>query len=249
MSTAPTNPLSHHPKALAVLSRLHALSIEQEKARGARGKHFPKLSNFGPFSDDADLANPSDFVEELVALDEDKAQAMYMILRAMGAMRVVEAGTSYGVSLIYLLCAVIDNAKNAKVDRLPPLVIGTELEPAKVSKALSHVQEAFDGRTPEILNLLQGDLLETIPALALPDSSVDALLLDIWAPLALPVLKMMLPKLRKGAVVFLDNSISSVERYKDVLEFLRSGDDETRMFKSISLPFDGGFEMCVYEGN
>ncbi|THU91340.1 hypothetical protein K435DRAFT_674297 [Dendrothele bispora CBS 962.96] len=267
-TAADTNPspLSHHPRALAVLSRLHALSLQQERAKGARGKHFP-IGESSPGSTansnvQIDFSDAGDFVEELVALDEDKARAMYMMLRAMGATRVVEAGTSFGVSLIYLLCAVADNAKKSVGEfendssasghnnLHPPLVVGTELEPTKAAKALSHVREAFDGDIPELLNLLQGNLLETIPALSLPDKSIDALLLDIWAPLALPVLKIMLPKLRRGAVVFLDNSVSAAERYKDVLGFLKSvkEDNGSSRFKCISLPYDGGFEMCVYEG-
>ncbi|KAF5350391.1 hypothetical protein D9758_012459 [Tetrapyrgos nigripes] len=263
------NPISHHSSAYSVLSHLHALSLSQERGKGNRGKHFPRLPGFEHLPGDARLGSTEEFVEELVALDEDKALAVYMILRGMGARRVVEAGTSYGVSLIYLLCAVLDNITGETPDaygsgsNLPPLVVGTELEPAKVAKALAHVKEAFPLSThdperycqvPQILNLLQGDLLQTIPSFfestSLPDQSIDALLLDIWAPLARPMLELILPKLRRGAVVFLDNSMSSRDRYKDILEFLKGTEDSEgrRLFKCVTLPFEGGLEMCIYEG-
>lgn len=155
----------------------------------------------------------------------------------------VLAGTSYGVSLLWLLAAVKANVESdlSSNSKHPPLVIGTEYEPAKAKIALSHVGEAF-GSTPTFLNLLQGDILQTIPAANFEDESIDALLLDIWSELALPTLKNLLPKLRRGAVVWADNTITSAERYEELLTFLR-GDHG---FVCTTLPFSGGLEMCVY---
>eukprot|EP01113_Clastostelium_recurvatum_P025509 TRINITY_DN3068_c0_g1_i2.p1 TRINITY_DN3068_c0_g1~~TRINITY_DN3068_c0_g1_i2.p1 ORF type:complete len:245 (-),score=48.25 TRINITY_DN3068_c0_g1_i2:256-969(-) len=225
------HPLSSQPGVQVVLDRLHAASLQQEQAANARLSHFPKDAN------DVNV-----FAEQLVALDEDKARAMYLILRTMGARRVVEAGTSYGVSLIWVLSAVNANLAISSTSPFPPLVIGTENEPAKAAKALAHVQEAF-GTIPPSLTLLEGDILHTIPAANLPDRSIDALLLDIWAPLALPTLTNLLPKLRIGAAVFIDNSGASEGRYKDLFEFLRKPDNG---FVMTTLPYSGGFELCIY---
>jgi len=105
------------------------------------------------------------------------------------------AGTSYGVSLLWLLAAVTDNLKDntARSTNFPPLVIGTEKEPSKVKKALSHVEEAFEGNIPACLQILEGDLLKNLAEANITDESIDALLLDIWAPLSLPTLKILLP--------------------------------------------------------
>ncbi|KAJ7222968.1 putative O-methyltransferase, partial [Mycena rebaudengoi] len=225
----PPHVLSHRPALVAVLGRLHAASLAQEHALSAKHDHFPK--------------NPTDtvlFKEQLVALDEDKARDMYLILRAAGAKRVVEAGTSYGVSLLWLLAAVLDNERVSPSPlSSPPLVIGTENEPQKAALALEHVAEAFGPERPAPLNLLQGDLLQTLPALNLADRSIDALLLDIWAELALPTFKILLPKLRIGATVFIDNTAVSAERYR---ELPGSG------FSSSTLPHSGGFDLAVYVG-
>src|SRR5262249_22111073 len=43
--------------------------------------------------------------DKLVALDRDKAEFCYQICRALRARRVVEAGTSFGVSTIFLAAA------------------------------------------------------------------------------------------------------------------------------------------------
>jgi len=233
---SPPHPLASQPRLRAVLDRLHAISLEQERALSARHSHFPKAPE-----------DNSLFQEQMVALDEDKAKAMYLILRMMGARRVVEAGTSYGVSLLWILASVLSNDRLARlsdvVPSLPALVIGTEKEPSKAAHALAHVREAF-GELPAALTLLEGDLLLTLPAANIPDRSIDALLVDIWAPVALPTLKILLAKLRVGAVVFIDNTDASKERYAELLGFLRGG---TR-FECTTLPYLGGFDVCVYTG-
>jgi len=229
------HPLAHRPQLQALLEQLHAISLTQEKELDARHIHFPKTA-------DDQLV----FQEQLVALDEDKARAMYCILRAMGATRVVEAGTSHGVSLLWILAAVLDNvaAKSAAANTHPPLVIGTENEPTKAQHCLNHVQKGFGSFPPELF-LLQGDILETLPAANLPDRSIDVLLLDIWADLALPTLKTLLPKFRVGAIVLCDNTTASAERYRELLMFVRDGKNG---FVSSTLPFSGGFDLVVYVG-
>jgi hypothetical protein len=65
----------------------------------------------------------------------------------------------------------------------------------------------------------------------------------VWSALALPTLKTVLPKLRHGAVVLTDNTISGLEGYKDLLAFLR---DPKNGFQNFTMPFTNGFEMSVY---
>ena len=47
--------------------------------------------------------------DKMVALDRDKAEFCYQLCRSLRATRVVEAGTSFGVSTLYLAAAVRDN--------------------------------------------------------------------------------------------------------------------------------------------
>ncbi|KAI5475336.1 hypothetical protein MNV49_001605 [Pseudohyphozyma bogoriensis] len=230
--------LSHRPTLLSNLRRLHSLSLAQETALQARDAHFPATAS------DATL-----YGEQLVALDEEKARDMYLILRAMGATRVVEAGTSYGVSLLWLIAAVLDNlasrpGSSTNTSAHPPLVLGTENEPPKAQHALDNVRSSF-GSSPECLTLQVGDLLETLPALNLADESIDALLLDIWAPMALPTLEILKPKFRIGAAVFIDNTKASEGRYKELLDSVRA---DGSGFVSSCLPHAGGFELAIWVG-
>lgn len=123
------------------------------------------------------------------------------------------------------------------------MVIGTEYEASKAAHALTHVREAF-GELPTSLSLLEGDLLLALPSAVIPDGSIDAVLLDIWAPVALPTLKILQAKLRSGAVVFVDNTDASKERYAELFGFLRSG----TCFEWTTLPYLGGFDIYVYNG-
>ncbi len=85
----------------------------------------------------------------MVALDRDKAEFCYLLCRSLGATRVVEAGTSFGVSTLYLAAAVRDNQVRDGV------VIGTEYEPKKVEIAKANFKEAG---LSEFIELREGDL-------------------------------------------------------------------------------------------
>jgi predicted O-methyltransferase YrrM len=150
--------------------------------------------------------------------------------------------------LIWLLAAVTANEANAEALQAgahPSLVIGTEYEEEKADKAIQHVKEAFEGQIPDCLKLLRGDLLETLAGANFPNKSIDALLLDIWAPVALPTLKILLPKLRIGAAVFADNTTAPANRYAELFDFVR---DPANGFQSVTFPFSHGFDMYVFVG-
>jgi predicted O-methyltransferase YrrM len=67
--------------------------------------------------------------------------------------------------------------------------------------------------------------------------------MQVWPYVALPALKLLLPRMRPGAVVVTDNVIHSAAGYKDLFEVLR---DPNGDFRSVTLPYSGGLEMSVY---
>lgn len=218
------------PKALAVLARLEALNAKQEPrilrhvlprwiALRLRGRPYEVM--------DADF-----FRDKLVALDPDKCRLLYLLCRSLGARRVVEVGTSFGVSTIHLAAAVRDNV-GADGDGL---VIGTELEPAKVAAARAHIEEAGLSR---YVDVREGDVLQTLQDVAGP---IDLVLLDIWTPLALPTLRLLVPQLRMGAIVACDFVVQAKREYADYLAYVR---DPANGFLSATLPYRGGLELSV----
>jgi len=66
----------------------------------------------------------------------------------------------------------------------------------------------------------------------------------VWPYVAVPALRLLLPKLRPGAVVVTDNTISAAQGYAELLQVLRSPDGP---FRSVTLPFNGGLEFSVYD--
>lgn len=121
----------------AVLDRLHSQS---EGQGGAWVDYFGKRAAEGSIDWNAFDADADRFLEDkLVALDRDKARFCYELCRALGATRIVEAGSSFGVSTLYLAAAVRDNtlASGGK-----GVVIGTESEPAKVAAARANFAAA-----------------------------------------------------------------------------------------------------------
>lgn len=110
-------------KVLDLLDRLHTLSSEQEsKLKDHKGQYTPIDA---PPAEQNRLRDES-MKDMFIALDADKSHFMYNLVRATGALNVVECGTSYGVSTIYLALAVGQNAQRAGKKPGEAKVIGTE---------------------------------------------------------------------------------------------------------------------------
>ena len=105
---------------------------------------------------------------------------------------VVEFGTSFGVSTLWLAAAVHDNGGGR--------VLTTELEPGKAARSRDTFARAGVG---SLVELREGDALETL-ARDLP-STIDLVVLDGAKPLYVPVLELLRKALRPGAVVVADN--------------------------------------------
>ena len=175
------------------------------------------------------------YADKLVALAPDKAEFCYGLCRDMGARRIVEVGTSFGVSTLYLAAAVRDNCQDGGAG----VVIGTEYEAAKAAAARANFAEAgLEGW----IELREGDLRETLKELTGP---IDFALFDIWTPMVRPALELIAPHLRPGAVLCADNTAQRYARegYADYFDFLA-----TNGFRTQTLPFEGGFEFTVKLG-
>jgi predicted O-methyltransferase YrrM len=213
------------PHLERLLSALHAQSDAQTAAMQrfqAAGRPPPTAEAIKTFRSD-----------KLVALDRDKAEFCYQLCRASNARRIVEAGTSYGVSTLYLAAAVRDNIRVAGGTGV---VIGTEYEPAKAAAARAHFAQACLGR---FIDLREGDLQETLRQI---DGPVDFMLVDIWIGMARPALELVAPRLRPGAMVVCDNTRQHRNEYADYFAFLA---DAANGFRTMTLPFEGGLELSV----
>src|SRR6266566_79564 len=214
-----------------LLDRLYAQSANQKEAMEW---YFTARAQEGSLDWKTMDAHTTQFLsDKLVALDRNKAEFCYQVCRSLGARRIVEAGTSFGVSTLFLAAAVRDNRRQNCGDGV---VIGTEYEPQKARMARATFAEAS---LSELIDLREGDIRDTLVDMAFP---IDFMLVDIWAPMARPALEMVSPRLRTGAVVICDNTEQFREAYREYFEFV---DDPANHFRTMTLPFEGGLEFTV----
>ena len=207
----------------SLLPGLHADSTAQDE--GIERYFFKERT--GPWNG----MEPRDhafMADKAVALDQNKAEFCYMLCRATGARRIVEAGTSFGVSTLYLAAAVRDNGGGT--------VFGAEYEPAKVERARANFEAAG---LASFIDLREGDIVEAARTFEGP---IDFVLFDIWGDMLRQLIEILTPRLRPGAILCADNTAGAGGSYGPMFEFINN---PANGFRTMTLPFKGGFELTV----
>jgi predicted O-methyltransferase YrrM len=221
-------------RAETVLARLREHASRQS---GEMQRYYDEKRRTGAGPTDPRSASDMNFVrDKFVALDPEKCELCYLLCRALGARRVVEFGTSFGVSTIYLAAAVRDTLRDFGGQGT---VIGTEIEPIKATAARENISEAG---LADFVEIRVGDATETLQDAGGP---VDFLLLDSWIPLIRPVIAVMTPQLRPGSMILCDNVELFEAEYAEYTSFIR---DPSNGFRSVLLSHQGGLELSVKLG-
>jgi predicted O-methyltransferase YrrM len=164
------------------------------------------------------------YADNFLAVSPAFGRLLYAMARACQATRIVEFGTSMGVSTIYLAAALRDNGGGQ--------LIGSEFEPSKVTRALANLAAAG---LDDLVDIREGDARETLRDVG---GNVDLLLIDGAFSLYLPVLKLIEPRFTPGAVIFGENAFDP-----DYLAYIRN---PTNGYLSQSLLEEGrGNEFTV----
>lgn len=162
-----------------------------------------------------------------IPVDPDQGKLLYVTARAIEAKTIVEFGTSFAISTIYLAAAARANGGR---------VIGTEMEPTKVKAARANVAEAG---LAQFVDIREGDAMKSLAAL---EHQIDFLLLDGWKDIYLPMIKMLSHKMRAGAVVLADNIFTFKKTLRPYVAHMQ---DRTNGFESVTLPIGHGMEYSV----
>lgn len=136
-------------------------------------------------------------------------EMMYSLIRTHKSKNVVEFGTSFGVSTIYLAAGVRDNGEGQ--------VVTCEFIPEKTKVAQKNLKDAG---LEKFVDFRVGDALEVFKNL--PVGGVDFVLLDGAKDMYLDVFKMLQPHLNTGAVIAADNTdTEGAQPYLDYVRGLR----------------------------
>jgi predicted O-methyltransferase YrrM len=140
-----------------------------------------------------------------LAVSRETANLAYMLARSARATSVVEFGTSFGVSTLFLAAALKDNGGGK--------IITTEFELTKAERAKANFDAA--GLT-DLIDLRAGDALETL-ATNLPNT-IDLVLLDGAKQLYPRILALLESRIRSGGLIVADNA----DMCPEYLSFVRN---------------------------
>lgn len=133
------------PKSRAVLERLFAASALQEDSP-------PPLRNDFSYHTSSPQERADAMSAVYMPISKQGGNLLYALVRASRPQRIIEFGTSFGISTIYLAGAVADNGTGH--------IFSTELSAAKVEEARRNLLEAGTADKVTILNLPVLKMLE-----------------------------------------------------------------------------------------
>jgi predicted O-methyltransferase YrrM len=139
------------------------------------------------------FASPGTNLDELLlSVGREAGILLYLLASGAQSRRILELGTSYGYSTVWLAAAA--RATGGKV-------LSLELRDYKIEYARQALTRA--GLSTRV-EFHQGDCLETLKTLSGP---FDFVLLDVWKDLYLPCFELVHPKLAPGGIIAADNML------------------------------------------
>jgi predicted O-methyltransferase YrrM len=169
--------------------------------------------------------------EFLIPIGCDTGILLNTLVKAADARRILELGTCYGYSTIWLAEAARETGGK---------VITTEIAPGKVKQARDAIVKAG---LQDYVDFRVGDARTTLAVL---DGGFDFVLLDLWKELYITCFDLLYPKLSSGAFVAADNMIQP-ERYRTEALLYRAHVRSQPRMTSVLLPIGNGVELSRYD--
>jgi predicted O-methyltransferase YrrM len=167
--------------------------------------------------------------EFLLPVGPEVGWFLHSLILAKRPARVLELGTSYGYSTLFLADAVRQAGGR---------LITMELADYKQAEARANIDKAGLG---DVVDFRLGDAVEMIRA---DTGSFDLVLLDIWKDLYIPCLEAFAPKLSDEAIVAADNMIEPEMSREDVRKY-RAAVRALPDMQTALLPIGSGIELSV----
>jgi len=171
--------------------------------------------------------------EFLLHVGPETGEFLLALAVGRGARRIVEIGTSYGYSTLFL-------AEAAR--RTGGRVATLELAKDKQDHARAQLEDAG---LADHVDWLAGDALELLDTL---EPGVDFVLIDLWKELYVPCLDKLYPRLADNAVIVADNMLIPEVARRDA-EAYRAAVRARPDLQSVLLPIGSGIELsCLWRG-
>jgi predicted O-methyltransferase YrrM len=146
-------------------------------------------------------ADKPDRLDRLRNLEPDTARLLAVLVRATGARRLLELGTSNGFSTLWLA----DAARS-----IDGRVVSVELDSARSAQALAHLSAV---KLDSLVELRTEDAAQTLKGSA--DAAWDMIFLDADRPAYVGYWPDLLRVLKAGGLLVLDNAISHADELRD----------------------------------
>ena len=165
--------------------------------------------------------------EFLLPVGNETAIFLNMLIKSAKSKCILEIGTSYGYSTIFLAEAA--KANNGKL-------ISLEISREKADYAKNKINEAG------ISNYVEFRVGDAMKLIEEANETFDFVLVDLWKELYLHCFNLFYSKLNKGAWVAADNIIYPPVHQADIDAYLKRI-KETKAFDTILLPIGSGIEI------
>lgn len=134
---------------------------------------------------------PKDFKDVYLSISKEQGEDLIQLIKQNNIKNVVEFGTSFGISTLYLAQGVLETGGH---------VITTELVEEKAVKAIENFKTAGIN---DLINVKVGNALDTLQNHSEP---IDLLLLDGWKDLYLPLFEMLESNFHSDTFIYVDNA-------------------------------------------
>jgi predicted O-methyltransferase YrrM len=165
--------------------------------------------------------------EFLISIGSASGMLLNTIIKSMRARTILELGTSYGHSTVFLA-----EAARASDGKVISLDVSAEKQRYAREQLAAAGLDAF-------VEFLTGDARDLVAAMPGP---LDFVLIDLWKELYIPCFDLVYPKLSEGAFVAADN-ILDPELFRDEMRIYRRHVRRQAGIESILLPVGSGIEL------
>lgn len=166
--------------------------------------------------------------EAFIPVSPDAGRLLYALVRGAADGTVVEFGTSFGISTIYMAAALRDRGAGR--------IVTSELFQSKAERAREYIREAG---LLDLVDIRIGDALETLAGL---ERDISFVFLDGSKPLYVPVLELLEPALSSGALVVGDDLDLFPDALAPYMTYVR---DPANGYVSVTLPIGDTMELST----